>query len=50
MRRRFEMQALVEAVKADDLKVDAAERAANRERQQRDYYYDYFHVPHGQRR
>ena len=50
MRRRYEMQAMVEAIKADDRAVDAAERAANRERQQRDYYYNWQGVPHGQRR
>ena len=43
MRRRYEMQATVEAVKADDRKEDAAERAANVERQRRDYYYDWHH-------
>ena len=50
MRRRYEMQAMVEAVKADARKEDAAERAANKERQQRDYYYNWQGVPHGQRR
>ena len=33
MRRRYEMKDTVEAVKADDRKEDAAERAANVERQ-----------------
>jgi ATP-dependent protease ClpP protease subunit len=50
MRRRYEMQATVEAIKADDRAVDAAERATIRERQRRDYYYNWQGVPHGQRR
>ena len=38
MRRRYEMQAMVEAVKADDRAVDAAERAAVRRWQEQLYY------------
>ena len=38
MRRRYEMQAVVEAVKADDRAVDAAERAAVRRWQEQLYY------------
>ena len=41
---------MVEAVKADARKEDAAERAVNVERQRRAYFYDWLNVPHGQRR
>ena len=40
---------MVEAIKADDRKADAAERAANVERQRREYFYNWQGIPHGQR-
>ena len=49
-RRRWEMQAKVEEVKADARKEDAQERAAIKERQRRDYFYNWLNVPHGQRK
>ena len=50
MRRRYEMQATLEAIRADDRKADAAERAANVERQRREYFYNWHGTPRGQRK
>ena len=43
------MQEQVEAVKADDSKVEAAELAVDKEQKRREYYYNWHGMPRGQR-